>query len=216
MGEKELRGCGVHCYHSDHIMTLCDDVFDSFLHPSQLKRTLVLLINNSSQFFKDPLIEIICLILSSPFSLVLTEKGVALFKANYVAIIYFKQLTQKQTQAVSALLEDSLQNDDYHVILQRSGGMCVHVPEKLPRVVQHSDVLISLHQLLHRSQLPACHLPSGQICNVILQRVRNMVHIDHKSLVVFRQYIEDERSACASDGETVGGKRKREANAAQG
>jgi hypothetical protein len=172
-------------------MSAMDEVFDAFLAPPALARTLVHLINNSCHFFSDSLTEVVTVVLKSPLSVVLNDKGVALFKSNYAISILYKQLNPRQVKAITELCEERMTTGNFFVNQQRVCGVAVHFPCEMPRSVAHSDVLSAVHKIVLRGHKLNNGISAQQIANIIIQRIRSLVYVDSKNILEFQRLIVD-------------------------
>lgn len=178
------------------------EVYTSFFGPEVLQGTIAKLVNNSTIFLNDTLIDVACLCMQSPIAINIGDRGIGLFRSNYNVAIPFKQLSARQLRAVTALVQHAYDNGAYYINNSGAGVHTVSIPApKMPGPVPHAAILEAVYALILRSHQKATgagtSLPGEKVADVILQRIRNLVYIDPQSLCRFQDDLRERRKKAA-------------------
>ena len=189
---------------STTITNLHEAVHTAFFSREVLHNTIVHMVNNSTLFLNDTLLDVVCLCMKSPFAVNIGDRGIGLFRANYNVTITFKQLTPKQLAAVTALVQHAYDNGSYYISRQRGGEHSISFPHcNTPIPISHADILVAVHRLILQSHRKtpqsSISLSADRVANIILQRVRNLVYVHPESLRDFQNTLKAKHENAARE-----------------
>lgn len=176
-----------------------DDLYDAaltaFFAPDVIQNTIAKLVNNSTPYLSDALVDVVCACLQSPLTINVGDRGIHLFRTKHDIAITFKQLSTAQLRAILALLQYAYEHDKYHINRSQGNAYVISFPvSRLSRPTSHVDILLAVYSLIQRSckRTPQAYkvLSSDRIADIILHRVRNIVFISPDSLRDFQKHIQ--------------------------
>ena len=160
-----------------------------FFAPERLTTTLTRLVNHNRMFMRDPFFEITCIVMTSPVSVTVLDKGIAFFVKDLSLSLPYKTLTRSELEAIIELLRvEGLKCQNLYMNQQRGGGLCVYLRDKETRFLSHIDVMRSVCNMVLASHVGPLPLKKHLI-NILLQRFDKTLQIDKKALCVIQNEI---------------------------
>ena len=177
-----------------------DDFIDMFLSGDSLSQIFTHACNSTIGFVTDPITDTLCTMIKTPVNITLTTKGLMMFRESPGIILPYLQMNKQQKNMITEFLSDQ---NPHNVNISRFQNS-VHVTFKCEK---HKDVHVDVSEVL----LCACtklmeetqketktpeelylkRRKGLRICNIILQRIKSVVHIKHAVFVNLYSNIRD-------------------------
>lgn len=150
---------------------------DLFLTGESLRKTLVYLCNTVQGHVMDPITYTLCMMITTPVQIMLTQVGVAAFKDKNTSVFPYKLMTEEQKQFLRDFVTDTETHVTGLIASVQIGGGCV-LCKRVKRPSEFLDagaVLSAFCQSVQSSKTHTNPVMQRSICNIVIQRVGGQV-----------------------------------------
>jgi hypothetical protein len=157
------------------------DMVDLFFTGSDLANMISYFCKISVAQSRDPIADTVVVMISSPLVVMLTQVGLAPFKNNPSYVYPYKFLSDIQREFLKGFVQSITDNAATGVVSMQVGGGCILYKKSSTRNPVYLDsynVITSLCNGIIGNRSKNDHRNRIAVCNVILQRIGGVVHID--------------------------------------
>lgn len=157
---------------------------DLFLAGDALRKTLAYLCNTVQGNVMDPITHTLCLMITTPVQIMLTQVGVAPFKDKNTSIFPYRLMNDEQKQFLRDFVAETETHVSGLIASVQIGGGCV-LCKRVKRgttLLDAGQVLSAFCQTVQTSKTHANPAIQRSICNIVIQRVGGQILLDKDTL----------------------------------
>ena len=159
------------------------ETVDMFLRGKNLRRVMNTFCNDSVGQVVDPITETLCMMLTTPLQLVVTEVGVTLFRDKNTHVFPYPQMTRAQIDYVKGVVRDAFGlNCAPRGGLQMGGGCVIKFDTTNPSMLlSPTEVFEAFFQSVFESKVYTDPGVRYNVCNIVLQRVLSCIYLSNEA-----------------------------------
>lgn len=162
-----------------------------FLQGESLQQTLCYMCNASQGHVVDPITHTLCMMITTPVQVMLTQVGVAPFKDKNTAIFPYRLMDGRQKDFLRSFVKATEKAVKGAMASVQIGGGCVLCKhgQGASIVLNPVDILSAFCRCVADSKTHTNQKIQKCICNIVIQRVGSLVVLDRATLQSVMHHI---------------------------
>lgn len=158
-----------------------------FLTGDSLCKMIAYLCNNSHGTVTDPITNVLHAMITSPLQIMLTQVGVAPFKDRNTLVFPYRLMNEDQKDFLRSFVEEMEHEITGTVASVQIGGGCVLTQQQSSSrgreiTLDYTSVLSAFCTNVARSKTHTNVSVQRAVCNIVIQRIGSMVHLDRTKM----------------------------------